>query len=114
VVFRTYAYQILSNHRNLVVDMDREQAENIAISALAYIAGSEELLPRFLGISGISAPEIRQAARSPGFLAGVLQFILAHEPTLLDFCSAADLRPNMVSAAARSLPFGDEQWDYQP
>jgi len=100
--------------RNLVVEMDREQAENIAIGALAHIAGSEELLPRFLNISGIRASDIREAAQSPGFLAGVLQFILAHEPTLLDFCNAADLRPTVVSAAARSLPFGDERWDYQP
>ena|SRR5690606_20043957 len=98
----------------LVIGMDREQAENIAISALAHIAGSEELLPRFLSISGINASEIRQAAQSPGFLAGVLQFVLAHEPTLLDFCRAADLQPNTLSAAARSLPFGDERWDYQP
>lgn len=94
--------------------MNQEQAEGIAIRALAHIAGSEELLPRFLSISGIDASDIRQAAQAPGFLAGVLQFILAHEPTLLDFCQAADIPPSMVSTAARSLPFGDDRWDYQP
>lgn len=94
--------------------MERAQAEEIAIRALAYIAADQELLPRFLNISGIDASEIRQAASTPGFLAGVIQFILAHEPTLIAFSQASDMPPQRVAAAVRSLPFGEENWDYQP
>ena len=54
----------------------RENAEALAIRALGFVAADPELLPRFLAISGIEAQSIRQAAREPGFLAGVLQFIL--------------------------------------
>lgn len=64
----------------------REEAEALAIRALGFVAGDPELLPRFLAITGIEAGSIREAAREPGFLAGVLHFILAHEPTLLRFC----------------------------
>jgi hypothetical protein len=89
----------------------RENAEALAISALGFIASDPELLPRFLAISGIEAQAIRQAAREPGFLAGVLQFIAAHEPTLLRFSEETGVPPQQVSAALRALPFGDDCHD---
>jgi hypothetical protein len=89
----------------------RENAEALAIQALGFVAADPELLPRFLAITGIEAQAIRQAAREPGFLAGVLQFIVAHEPTLLRFSEASGIPPQQVSAALRALPFGDESHD---
>ncbi|MCT8989409.1 DUF3572 domain-containing protein [Chelativorans sp. SCAU2101] len=94
--------------------MGRDDAETIAIQALSFIAGDPELLPRFLAITGIDAGQIRQAAREPGFLAGVLQFLLAHEPTLMAFTQASGLAPQEIAAAHRALPFGQEDWDIQP
>ncbi len=90
---------------------DRENAEALAIEALGFIASDPELLPRFLAITGIEAQAIRQAAREPGFLAGVLQFIAAHEPTLLQFSEQTGTPPQAVTAALRALPFGDERHD---
>ncbi len=89
----------------------RENAEALAIRALAFVAADPELLPRFLAISGIEANSIRQAAQEPGFLAGVLQFIAAHEPTLMRFSEVSGIPPQQVSAALRSLPFGDDGHD---
>jgi hypothetical protein len=89
----------------------RENAEALAIQALGFVAADPELLPRFLAITGIEAQAIRQAAREPGFLAGVLQFIVAHEPTLLRFSEASGIPPQQVTAALRALPFGDESHD---
>ena len=89
----------------------RETAEAFAIQALGFVAADPELLPRFLAITGIEAQAIRQAAREPGFLAGVLQFIVAHEPTLLRFSEASGIPPQQVTAALRALPFGDESHD---
>ncbi len=86
----------------------RESAEALAIRALGFVAADPELLPRFLAITGIEAQSIRQAAREPGFLAGVLQFILAHEPTLMRFSEESGIPPQQVSAALRALPFGDD------
>jgi len=91
--------------------MDTETAEQMAITALSFVAADPTLLPRFLAISGIEASQIRQAAREPGFLAGVLQFLMAHEPSLAAFCDAAGVAPTSVAAALRALPFGDDRFE---
>lgn len=88
--------------------MPREEAERIAIEALSFIAADAELLPRFLAITGISVSDVRRAAREPGFLAGVLDFVLAHEPTLDGFCAASGVEPARVAAAPAALPFGGD------
>jgi hypothetical protein len=92
-------------------DLTRVNAEGIAIEALGFVAADPELLPRFLAITGIDAQAIRRAAREPGFLAGVLQFILAHEPTLIKFSEASGLAPAAVTGALRRLPLGDDRHD---
>lgn len=90
----------------------REQAEALAVSALAFVANDAELLPRFLAITGIEASSIRRAATEPGFLAGVLQFVLAHEPTLMRFCEETGTPPASVGKALRALPLGNQD-DYE-
>ncbi|MCO5164457.1 MAG: DUF3572 domain-containing protein [Mesorhizobium sp.] len=87
---------------------EREAAEALAIRALGFIASDAVLLPRFLSITGIEAKDIRAVAGQPGFLAGVLQFLLAHEPTLLQFAEAAQIDAAEVARACRALPFGDD------
>lgn len=86
----------------------REEAEAVAVSALGFVAADPELLPRFLAVTGIEASAIREAAREPGFLAGVLQFILAHEPTLLRFAEETGTPPASVGKAMRALPTGND------
>ncbi|MCO5065993.1 MAG: DUF3572 domain-containing protein [Rhizobiaceae bacterium] len=85
-----------------------EAAEQLAIEALAYIAGDPTLMSRFLALTGIEAASIRQAAAQPGFLAGVLHFIAAHEPTLLAFADARSIPPGDVLKAMRALPLGED------
>lgn len=89
----------------------RAAAEAIAVEALAFIASDDKLLPRFLAITGIEALDIRRAAASPGFMAGVLQFVTAHEPTLLAFSEASGHQPASVTKALSALPFGDDRFD---
>lgn len=91
--------------------MDPAAAEQLAITALAFVASDPALLPRFLALSGIDAGQIRRAAGEPGFLAGLLQFILAHEPTLAAFCESTQTDPARVSRALRALPFGDDRFE---
>jgi len=90
---------------------DREAAEALAVRALGFVASDPALLPRFLAITGIEAKDIRTAAAQPGFLAGVLQFVLAHEPTLMAFAEAAAVDPAEVGRACRALPFGDDNFE---
>ena len=92
-------------------DGARAAAEALAVEALAFIASDDNLLPRFLAITGIEAADIRRAAATPGFLAGVLQFIAAHEPTLLQFAEASGRDPASVTKALAALPFGNDGFD---
>jgi hypothetical protein len=89
----------------------RESAEEIAVAALGFVATDPALLARFLSITGIEPRAIREAAGEPGFLAGVLQFITAHEPTLIAFAESTGIDPASVTQAMRNLPQGDDRYE---
>jgi Protein of unknown function (DUF3572) len=42
---------------------------------------------------------VRQAAHDPGFLAGLTDFLMSHEPDLMAFCAATGTSPETVAAA---------------
>ena len=75
----------------------------VAVTALGWIAGNEDMLNRFLALTGIEAGQIRNAAAEPGFLAGVLDFLLAHEPSLMAFCNETGTDPDLVQHAREEL-----------
>ncbi|WP_234794780.1 DUF3572 domain-containing protein [Xaviernesmea oryzae] len=78
-------------------------AETIAVTALGWIAAEPEQISRFLALTGADVSDLRAAAAEPGFLAGVLDFVMSHEPTLMDFCAASELAPDAVAAAWQKL-----------
>ncbi|OLP43250.1 DUF3572 domain-containing protein [Rhizobium oryziradicis] len=78
-----------------------EHAEQTAIAVLSWLAGEPEMLGRFLSLTGVEPGQMRQAIKNPDFLAGMLDFIVQHEPTLLDFCAATQSQPEDVMAAWR-------------
>lgn len=41
-------------------------------------------------------------------MAGVLQFILAHEPTLMRFAEETGTPPEAIGKAFKALPLGDD------
>ncbi|MCL7999446.1 DUF3572 domain-containing protein [Brucella sp. 21LCYQ03] len=86
--------------------MSQSEAEALAVEALVWMAQDNELMPRFLALTGIEVSSIRSAAQEPGFLAGVLQFYLSHEPTLLRFCQETGRDPATIEKAAALLPGG--------
>jgi hypothetical protein len=88
--------------------MKADQAEFVAIQALGHIAGEEDLLFAFVDHTGLSPDELRARAGEPEILGGVLDFILMDEKRLLEFCGAANLRPEIPGIARRLLPGGEE------
>ncbi len=46
-----------------------EQAEEIAIKILGWLSGQDDLMSRFLAMTGIEARDIRRAAANPAFSA---------------------------------------------
>ncbi|KQT48843.1 hypothetical protein ASG43_08340 [Aureimonas sp. Leaf454] len=75
----------------------------MGVKALQFLASDPVQLHRFLDLSGLRPQELRAAASEPAFFAGLLDFLLGHEPTLLAFAAEADVAPEDVAAARRSL-----------
>ena len=81
----------------------RSNAEILALEALAWLAGQPDPIAQFLTMSGLSAADLRLAAGDPGLQGSVLDFLLAHENLLLDFCKSASLKPQSVHLARHRL-----------
>lgn len=79
--------------------LSEHEAEGIAVEALAYIAREPDHLGRFLAFSGIGPETLRESATEPGFLAGVLEFLMGDESLLLAFTETARLRPTVIAIA---------------
>ncbi len=75
-------------------------AEETAIAVLSWLAGEPDMLGRFLALSGTRPDHLRQAIRDPAFMAGMLDFLMAHEPTLMAFCAATGTQPEAVVRAS--------------
>ena len=75
----------------------REQAEVIALRALAWIIADEDLAGRFLAMTGCDGESLRLRAGPPEVLGSVLDF-------LLEFARSSEIGPDKVGRARRLLP----------
>ncbi len=73
-----------------------------------YLVAEPERLAPFLAATGIDPAAIRQAAREPGFLAGVLDHIAADERLLIGFAQDAGCDPALIARARAAL--SGEAW----
>jgi hypothetical protein len=89
--------------------MPKEAAEALAIQALTFIAADGERLGRFLAATGIGPAEIRSAAREPGFMLGVVEFLGGDDALLTGFAVEHGFDPADIGKAARVL--GGEPWE---
>ena len=85
---------------------DVDQADAVAIKALAYLASDSDLLERFLALSGLQRDGMREAAGEPGFMVGLLDFFMqryadAYRFELTTFC-------NMLSGENVAFPSGHD------
>ena len=92
-------------------NMTRGQAEILALQALAWLAGQEDLLQVFLGSSGLSQGDLRARADDPEMMAAVLDFLLMDDAWIMGFCGDAGHRPEAALQARAALPGGaDPHW----
>ncbi len=77
-------------------------AEATAVAVLGWLANEPDMLSRFLALSGVQPGQLRQAVGDPAFLAGMLEFLMQHEPTLMEFCEATETKPESVVEAYHS------------
>ena len=81
----------------------REEAENVAVGAFSYIISDEERLGRFMAVSGLQPDTIRSAASSPGFFAGILDYVVSDEPLLIALAKERDTKPEHIMQAHWTL-----------
>lgn len=75
----------------------------LALRALAATLADQRLADRFLSLSGIDPPDLRQRASDPGLLAALLRFLEAHEPDLVAIAEELGVKPEALVAARREL-----------
>jgi hypothetical protein len=78
-------------------------AEALALSALAATLTDERRAQRFLDLSEIDTEELRRQAAEPTLLAALLRFLEAHEPDLIDVAGALGVKPEELVAAREEL-----------
>ena len=75
----------------------------LALRALAATLADQRLAERFLSLSGIDPPDLRQRAGDPDLLAELLRFLEAHEPDLVAVAEELAVKPEALVAARREL-----------
>lgn len=84
--------------------MSPDMAQTIALNALGWLAGNDELCPLFLGSTGGSEADMAQRATDPAFQASVLEFLTMDDAWVVAFCDAHDLTYDQPLMARYALP----------
>ena len=87
--------------------MNATRAEEVALLALGWLVGNDELLPVFQGTSGVSAEDMRMGARDPAFLASVLDFLMMDDAWVIAACAHLGLPNDTLWQTRQLLPGGD-------
>lgn len=91
--------------------MEHERAQTIALQALGWLAGNDELCPIFLGSTGGSVADLRDKATDPAFQAAVLEFITMDDAWVIGFCDSVGLGYDQPLQARYALPgAGNVHW----
>lgn len=83
--------------------LGQQDAQAVALKALTFLAGDEALLSRFVALTGCGLDDIKARMADDGFLAAVLDFLLADEASLLAFAEAEGMAPETPMLARLKL-----------
>ena len=84
-------------------DSTPNDAQALALLALATAVSDERRARRFLDLTGIGTDELRARAGDPVLLAALIRFLEAHEPDLIAVAEAMDVAPQALVSARREL-----------
>ena len=85
---------------------DTANFESLAIKAVAYLLTEDKTRQGFLNATGLDEEAIRAGLEKPGFLAGVLEYLLSREDLLLDFCEQNEISADLPARALQTLSSG--------
>ena len=81
------------------------------LDVLLWIVADEDRLLPFMAASGLSPDTLRESAREPAFLVGVLDHVMGDENVLLACATALEIKPERIAEAWRRLsPRPDDEW----
>jgi hypothetical protein len=100
-----------NRHNQMPPKVPLPDPETLALQALAFLAGDDDRLERFIGLTGVDPGSLRTLARDPAGLGSVLDYLLGWEPLLLEFAAAHELKPESIAVARRKLPGGENAYD---
>ena len=83
--------------------MTPEGAQTLALKALSFIANADGALERLMELSGLDSLTLRERAAEPEILASLLDFLLADEGLLVDFCHDESIDAKDVHMARHLL-----------
>jgi hypothetical protein len=83
-------------------------AEGIAIQVLNFIVTDDDRIVQFLNVTGLQPETMRDAAKSPDFLLGVLEYVSKDEGLLKAVEQELDIRPAAILVAIVHLSPGIE------
>ena len=75
----------------------------LALRALGATLCDQRLAERFLSLSGLDPPDLRQRASDSDVLAALLRFLEAHEPDLVAIAEELGVEPAALVAARHEL-----------
>ena len=75
----------------------------LALRALTATLAEQRLADRFLSLSGIDPPDLRQRASDPDVLAALLRFLEANEADLVAVAEELGVKPEALVAARREI-----------
>lgn len=87
--------------------MKQELAETHALALLAWLAGEEEILPLFMGATGVGEDDLRARAGEPEFLASVMDFLLMDDAWVLQGAAATGIAAPNFAMIRAALPGGN-------
>ncbi|WP_323785129.1 DUF3572 domain-containing protein [Thalassovita sp.] len=88
--------------------LNSDAAETLALQALAWLVGNDDLLPVFMGATGVSVDDIKQNATDPEVLGSVLDFLLMDDAWIVACCAALNLPYEQLRQARAALPGGQQ------
>jgi hypothetical protein len=87
--------------------MKQDLAETRALGILGWLLGQDELLPVFLGATGVTEGDLRSSAADPVFLASVVDFLMQDDAWVITCAEALGWPPDQIIHIRASLPGGD-------
>ena len=88
--------------------ISRDGAEQIAVKAIVWLAGNDELLPVFMGSTGADEATFREGLGFPEFQASVLDFIMMDDAWVIAFCDNEGIPYDRLMQARAALPGGQQ------